>query len=162
MCPTAYCTELATVGNCEVTMVGNCEVTKVGNCEVTTVGNCEDTMVGTCEVTTVGNCEVTTAGNCEVTTDRHNARRNSIQFFLTRKDIVVEVAVAVVVVVVVVVVAVIIIIQRKWNMKASVIPGIIMTTGVISKSLRSIPEQHTGKTRNYGTVKKSYWAQPTQ
>jgi len=94
--------------------------------------------------------EVKTVGNCEVTTERHYASRNSIQFFSTRKDIVVAI-------VVVVLEVIIIIIQRKWNMKASVIPVITMTTGVISKSLRpSIPEQHTGKTRNYGTVKNSH------
>ena len=131
--------EFTTVGNCEVTTAGNCEVTTVGNCEVTTVGNCDVTTVGNCEVTTVGNCDITTVGNCEVTTDQHNASRNSIQFFLTGKNIVV-----------------VVVIQRKWNMKASVMPVIIMTTGVISKSLRSVPEQHMGKTRNYGTVKNSH------
>jgi hypothetical protein len=35
-----------------------------------------------------------------------------------------------------------------WNMKAKVIPLITGGTGTISKSLQTVPEQHTGKARN--------------
>ena len=34
-------------------------------------------------------------------------------------------------------------IQRMWNVNTTVIP-----VGTISKSLKTIPEQHTGKARN--------------
>jgi len=39
-------------------------------------------------------------------------------------------------------------IQRMWNVKAKVIPVIIGATGTISKSLKTVPEQHTEKARN--------------
>jgi hypothetical protein len=68
-------------------------------------------------------------GNCEVTSDKHNAGRSSIQFFLTRKGIVI----------------IIIIIQRKWNMTANAITITIMTTGVISKSLKQYLRNISGK-----------------
>jgi len=39
-------------------------------------------------------------------------------------------------------------IRRMWNVKAKVIPVITGATGTISKSLRLLPEQRTGKARN--------------
>ena len=39
-------------------------------------------------------------------------------------------------------------IQRMWNVKAKVIWVIIGTTGAISKSHRTVPQQLTGKVRN--------------
>jgi hypothetical protein len=39
-------------------------------------------------------------------------------------------------------------IQRMWNVKAKVIPVIIGATGTVSKSLQTVPEQHTGIGRN--------------
>jgi hypothetical protein len=39
-------------------------------------------------------------------------------------------------------------IQRMWNVKVKAIPIIIVSTGTISKSLKTIPEQHNGKARN--------------
>ena len=82
-------------------------------------------------------------GNCEVTTDRHNAGRSSIQFFLKTKDIVV--VVVVVIVIIIIIITIIIIIQRKWNMKAKAITVIVITTGVISKSLRQYLSNISGK-----------------
>jgi len=39
-------------------------------------------------------------------------------------------------------------IQSIWNVKAKVIPVITGSTGTISKSLRTIPEQQTRKARH--------------
>jgi hypothetical protein len=39
-------------------------------------------------------------------------------------------------------------IQRMWNVKEKVIPVIAGATGTISKSLQTVPEQHSGKARN--------------
>jgi len=39
-------------------------------------------------------------------------------------------------------------IQLMWNVTTKVIPVIIGATGIISKSLQTVPEQYTGKARN--------------
>jgi hypothetical protein len=39
-------------------------------------------------------------------------------------------------------------IQRMWNVNVKVKPVIKGATGTISKSLKTISEQHTGKARN--------------
>jgi len=39
-------------------------------------------------------------------------------------------------------------VQRMWNVKTEVMPVTIGAAGTISKSLKTIPEQHTGEARN--------------
>ena len=39
-------------------------------------------------------------------------------------------------------------IQRTWDVTKKTIPVILGVIGTISKSLRQLPEQHTGKARN--------------
>jgi hypothetical protein len=44
-------------------------------------------------------------------------------------------------------------VQRIWNVKAKVIPVITRDDSNHFKITQTIPEQHTGKARNYGSAR---------